>query len=591
MPTTRTLRRALLSAAAAAALGYLAFLLARPALASRLRDRLEHAARARGFTLAIGSLSLSPWLGLELRDVSLARAGRLELVASSIEAWPRLSPWSLIRPAADVRVAAARVRLPRALELDVSPSRWTLVRLLSGWRLERRAAGETLWLAVKRRGGGRGLELRAVAARPSALVRLLVKGCSVGDPGIVDGELRLDQEASGGGRLALRARAEGAAIRSLAAVEAAGCEPATAGAANDVELAAEASWDGGAGDLRVESARLVVAGSELRGRLGIADTRTKPRLELTLDARRLDFGRLLAFAGIEPSAQPLGSASFSLDLRGPLYEPAALTVDQRLRYTPPAVLPEAVLRLRGPFIQRAQTADGRQSEILVSAGSPDFLPFAEVPPLFLRALLLGEDAGFYGHSGLDLGELPAAFATNLVRGRIARGGSTIPQQLAKNLFLSRRRTFARKIEEAALALLIDHALGKERVLEIYLNVIEWGPGVYGLRPAARHYFGREPAQLGPRQMALLVCLIPGPVKYQRSLAGGRPTPFFEGLMRALLDKLAATGSLTPEEHALAVGAPLGLRVDAVPAGAAPDEGEQQQQPPAQPLVDAAGATQ
>ena len=79
------------------------------------------------------------------------------------------------------------------------------------------------------------------------------------------------------------------------------------------------------------------------------------------------------------------------------------------------------------------------------------------------------------------------------------------------------------------------------MLEIYLNVIEWGPGLYGLRPAARHYFGKEPQELTPKQMAFLVSLIPGPLKYQRSFAGGIPTPFFDGLMTTLLAKLTSVG--------------------------------------------------
>jgi len=119
---------------------------------------------------------------------------------------------------------------------------------------------------------------------------------------------------------------------------------------------------------------------------------------------------------------------------------------------------------------------------------------------------------------------------------------------------------SRKLEELALALLLDSSLGKERLLEIYLNVIEWGPGLYGLRPAARHYFGKEPAALTPKQMAFLVSLVPGPIKYQRSFAGGTPTPFFEGLMATLLAKLHAVGALGLEEYLLALAEPLDLRV-------------------------------
>ena len=166
---------------------------------------------------------------------------------------------------------------------------------------------------------------------------------------------------------------------------------------------------------------------------------------------------------------------------------------------------------------------------------------------------------------------PVAFATNLARGTSARGASTIPQQLAKNLFLSRRKTLSRKLEEASLALLLDASLGKSRELEIYLNVIEWGPGVYGLRPAARHYFAREPMQLTPKQMAFLVSLVPGPIKYQRSFEGGVMTPFFEGLVATLLAKLRSVEALTEEEYDAALAAPLELR--AAPAAGSEQEGQ------------------
>jgi membrane peptidoglycan carboxypeptidase len=217
-----------------------------------------------------------------------------------------------------------------------------------------------------------------------------------------------------------------------------------------------------------------------------------------------------------------------------------------------------VERLKGPFVHHATAFDGRDVAIEVSPDSPGFIALDDVPPLFVRTLLLGEDASFFGHRGIDLAELPAAVATNLARGTFARGASTITQQLAKNLFLSREKKLGRKLAEAALALLLDASLGKQRVLEIYLNVIEWGPGLYGLRPAARHYFGREPAALTPKQMAFLVAMIPGPVKYQRSIPGGVPTPFLDGLIGNLLSKLHATGALDDAAFDAALAGPLGL---------------------------------
>ena len=140
-----------------------------------------------------------------------------------------------------------------------------------------------------------------------------------------------------------------------------------------------------------------------------------------------------------------------------------------------------------------------------------------------------------------------------------RGASTITQQLAKNLFLSREKSLHRKLQELALAFLLESTLGKDRILEIYLNVIEWGPGLYGLRPAARHYFGKEPRALTPKEMAVLVALIPGPIKYQRSFEEGALTPGFEPLVTNLLLKLRSVNALSEEECAAALEQTLAFR--------------------------------
>jgi membrane peptidoglycan carboxypeptidase len=171
-------------------------------------------------------------------------------------------------------------------------------------------------------------------------------------------------------------------------------------------------------------------------------------------------------------------------------------------------------------------------------------------------LLLGEDAGFWGHRGIDLGEIPAAIFTNWERGGVARGASTITQQLAKNLFLSPERRLGRKLQEVALAMLLEATLTKQRILEIYLNVIEWGPGLYGLRPAARHYFGKDAAELTPKQMAFLVAIIPGPIKYQRSFASGTLSPGFRPLVDALLAKLRSVDAIGEEEYQAALAEEL-----------------------------------
>src|SRR5262245_16935256 len=181
------------------------------------------------------------------------------------------------------------------------------------------------------------------------------------------------------------------------------------------------------------------------------------------------------------------------------------------------------------------------------------------PPLFVRALLLAEDSAFFSHHGLDLGELPKALAANWAEGGAVRGASTLTQQLAKNLFLTRERSLTRKLQELPLAFLLEAALGKDRILEIYVNVIEWGPGVYGLRPAARYYFGKEPGALTPKETAFLVVMIPGPVKYQRSFREGVLSAGLEPLVSNLLAKLRSVDALGEEDYAAALAEPLAFR--------------------------------
>ena len=148
---------------------------------------------------------------------------------------------------------------------------------------------------------------------------------------------------------------------------------------------------------------------------------------------------------------------------------------------------------------------------------------------------------------------------NWVREEKSRGASTITQQLAKNLFLTRERSYRRKLQEAALALLLEPTLGKRRILEIYLNVIEWGPGIHGIGPASRHYFGKNPSELTPRECAFLVALIPGPVKYQSSFASGVLSRGFSRLVNGVLYRLRSVEMLTEEELAVELAAPLRLR--------------------------------
>ncbi|SNR61901.1 monofunctional biosynthetic peptidoglycan transglycosylase [Methylobacillus rhizosphaerae] len=132
-----------------------------------------------------------------------------------------------------------------------------------------------------------------------------------------------------------------------------------------------------------------------------------------------------------------------------------------------------------------------------------------------RAVIASEDAKFVGHEGFDWDGIQKAYEKNWQKGKIVAGGSTISQQLAKNLFLSTKRTPWRKLEEAVITWMLESMMSKRRIFEIYLNVIEWGNGVFGAEAAARHYYRTSAANLDSAQAARLAAMIPNPRYYDQ----------------------------------------------------------------------------
>ncbi len=160
------------------------------------------------------------------------------------------------------------------------------------------------------------------------------------------------------------------------------------------------------------------------------------------------------------------------------------------------------------FIERwrsTQRAAGRSDRI-----ERTWVPYARISPHLKRAVLVAEDVNFFSHAGFDLGEIRQAIGTALDEGAAPRGASTITQQLAKNLWLSPSRNPLRKVKEAILTWQLERKLGKLRILELYLNVVEFGPGVWGAEAAARHYFSRPAAELDEDEAARLAASLPSP---------------------------------------------------------------------------------
>ncbi|MBL8485372.1 MAG: monofunctional biosynthetic peptidoglycan transglycosylase [Rhodocyclaceae bacterium] len=144
-----------------------------------------------------------------------------------------------------------------------------------------------------------------------------------------------------------------------------------------------------------------------------------------------------------------------------------------------------------------------------------WVPYARISDNLKRAVVAAEDDGFVDHEGFDWEGIQRALEKNQKRGKVVAGGSTISQQLAKNLFLSPTKSWLRKGQEVLITFMMEWVLDKQRILEIYLNVVEWGNGIFGAEAAARRYYGVSAAQLGAEQAAHLAVMLPNPRKYEK----------------------------------------------------------------------------
>lgn len=147
-----------------------------------------------------------------------------------------------------------------------------------------------------------------------------------------------------------------------------------------------------------------------------------------------------------------------------------------------------------------------------------WVDYARISPNLKRAVVAAEDDTFVDHEGFDWKGIQKAIEKNQKKGKAVSGGSTISQQLAKNLFLSPSRSYLRKLEEAVITLMIEALWKKRRILEVYLNVVEWGDGVFGAEAAARRYYGISAAQLSADQAARLAVMLPSPLRYERNFS-------------------------------------------------------------------------
>ena len=230
--------------------------------------------------------------------------------------------------------------------------------------------------------------------------------------------------------------------------------------------------------------------------------------------------------------------SVEFEMRGEVLQPAAWTHRLKYHFDGLSKGPSGLEGFSAPFDYVPLGPRGRSGKPLrTGPGTPGWLRYGSIPYILRRAIMISEDASFPFHRGIDLEEVKAAVASSLDRQKPPRGGSTITQQLAKNLFLSRDRTALRKTQEILLSFLLESALSKPQIFELYINLIEWGPGIYGIGAASEYYFGDAPNELSPLEMAYLATVIPSPTRYHQHYVDGRVPPQHRLRVDKLLDRL------------------------------------------------------
>ncbi len=178
---------------------------------------------------------------------------------------------------------------------------------------------------------------------------------------------------------------------------------------------------------------------------------------------------------------------------------------------------------------------------------PNYILYGEIPDLFVRALIISEDASFFFHKGLDWFEIKESLKRNWQEGRYSRGGSTISQQLAKNLYLNSEKSLHRKINEFLIAQELERKLSKKEILEKYLNVIEFSQNLYGLSQAAHFYFGKKASELNLLESVFLVSIIPNPIIYGSSFQDKKLSPVNIQKMNTILRRLYQTKRISDKE--------------------------------------------
>jgi hypothetical protein len=302
-----------------------------------------------------------------------------------------------------------------------------------------------------------------------------------------------------------------------------------------------------------------------RGRAEFVAERALPeRADLVVELAPTDCGRAIAslpeamrgeLAGFEASGTMAGSLAVSFDR----FDPDDAALDVTLDMASCRVVAEPQLAdPRSLFETFVRDLPGGGT-MRVGRSEPDYTPLARLPSHVVGAWVAAEDARYWTHAGFDAYQIERSLAIDLAQGELLRGGSTISQQLVKNVFLDPQRTLARKLQEAVLTWRLEATLSKRDILERYVNLIELGDGVHGVTAAARHWFDKPPERLTVREAAFLAALTPAPRTMSARIRElGGLDPFSEHRVEVVLRAMRQSGVIDDATYARARGSKLRL---------------------------------
>ncbi len=213
-------------------------------------------------------------------------------------------------------------------------------------------------------------------------------------------------------------------------------------------------------------------------------------------------------------------------------------------------------RLQREFEHYVEVEKGKWHSFIVGSSNEDFVLFEDISPYLVKSIMSTEDSAFYFHRGFITTEFRTALVNDLKAGAFRYGASSITMQMVKNVLLYREKTLARKLQELFLTWHVENVLKKDRILEIYFNVIEYGPGLYGIGPAAKEFFGKAPKDLNPVEAAFFSTILPSPKERYKQYCAGTLTKWTNDKISRILGIMLKRDRLAQEEYDKAIATPL-----------------------------------